>query len=165
MILYHFTSAHHLSMILATGLSEGDVPLLPGEPGYRCVWFTTDPSPADHGLSSGEKVLIPEAERRLIERQTGRPAPYEATTLDKRAVRIEVVIPSSDKKLFHWLLWSAKRTDAALRKALITTGGGKAKARTWYIYNGIVARERFRAVCIRNNAGEFIAADIDQLEH
>ncbi len=164
MILYHFTSFHHLPLILRSDLSKGDIPLTPGRPGYKGVWFTTDDCPTGHGLSSGEKVSIPDNERSLFVSENGRPLPKELYTLDKRAVRIKVVIPSSHEKLFHWLKWSRKRTDAAYRQHLIQSGGGKDKARTWYIYNGALSCDEFKEVCVRADNGPYVRSSLEDLE-
>lgn len=165
MILFHFTAVEHLPAILTEGLSKGDIPVEPGEPGYRGVWFTTDREPSLHGLSGGEMLTLPEAERRLIERNTGRPAPFKVRTLDKRAVRIQVATPLKHKKLFAWLQWSAKRTNLDLREALILAGGGKQKARTWYVYNGVIPPNEFREICIRDKTGKFTPATDEELRN
>lgn len=139
--------------IIREGLYRGDVPLVAGKPGYRGVWFTTDDDPTGHGLSDGETIALPEAERRLYKQNTGREAPMVAKTANKRAVRIEVIISSRDRNLIHWLPWSVKRTEPNLREGLITSGGGKHKAKTWYVYNGTIEPSRFKSISLKDDFG------------
>lgn len=88
MRLYHYTSLGHLPLILASALSRGDVPVgARGEGAETGVWFTTDPEPGGHGLAGGEMVTV----------HLPGEAPRQVRTVDKRAVRITVVIPSSDR--------------------------------------------------------------------
>jgi hypothetical protein len=143
-------------------LSRGDVPVSNGG-SYRGVWFTTDSNPDGHGLSGGEAVPSTPEQRQAFKQRTGRDAPEAWTTLDKRAVRIEVVIPSRDRRLFHWLAWTKKRLEPENIAALIASGGGKAKAETWYIYNGTVPPEHFRSVCLRDGHGRFVPATPEQV--
>jgi hypothetical protein len=80
MILYHFTGLEYLDAIMEDGLSKGDVPTSATE-GKTGVWFITDRKPRGHGL--GAEMDLPNGGR----------------IANKRAVRITVAIPSSDRKL------------------------------------------------------------------
>jgi hypothetical protein len=84
-------------------------------------------------------------------------------TADKTAVRIEVVVPSSDRNLAYWPKWAKRYAGPEVTQALIDTGGGKRKAETWYIYNGTIAPDRFRSVCIRDDAGNYVRATPEQV--
>lgn len=152
MILYHFTALEYLESILKNGLNKGDIPIARDQ-GDNAVWFTTDNDPAGHGLTDGR--LLTDEEHRQYLKNFGRKPQPGARFPDKRKVRIDVIIPSSDKSLKEWLPWARKRLTAEWLKTLTRIGGGKAKARTWYIYNGVVRPEAFRLVSARDDAGTY----------
>lgn len=117
MRLYHYTSAAYLNSIMQDGLWKGEVPLTPTDL-RNAVWFTKDDSAAQHGL-------MPR----------------------KREVRIAVDIPTTDPKLFRWSRWANKNvTNKAWLKTLTQTGGGKAKADTWWLYFGTIMPDQFVSV-------------------
>lgn len=154
MRLYHYTSLKHLPLILASSLSRGDIPVgAHGEGAETGVWFTTDSKPAGHGLASGELVTV----------HLPGEAPRQVPTVDKRVVRITVVIPSSDRRLQRWLPWTRKRLGADVVERLVVSGGGKRKAETWFVYLGAVEPSRFAAVDIRRRDSTFLPATRDEI--
>lgn len=152
MILNHFTSLEYLDAILAEGLTKGYVPLSPTQ-GENAVWFTTSMDAEEHGLTDGHVLTL--EEREAHQRCFGRPLPESARYPDKRRVRISVVIPSSDRNLRPWLPWARKRLTTDWLAALSASGGGKVKARTWYIYHAVVPAASFRSVMVRDEAGVY----------
>jgi hypothetical protein len=146
MILYHFTAAEYLDVIQRDGLSKGDVPLAKTQ-GINAVWLTTDSEPEGHGLTDGH--VLTADERAAWGRVFGRePPPPGARFPNKRAVRITVKIPSSDKSLVHWPRWARKRLEPSWYDALNRTasGGRKGQERTWWLYFGVISPDRFAAV-------------------
>lgn len=152
MILYHFTALEYLDAILTEGLTKGDVPLSQTQ-GENAVWFTSDMAPEGHGLTDGHVLTI--EEREAYRRSFGKVLSEGARFPDKRRVRIEVVIPSSDRALKPWLPWARKRLSQDWLTALSATGGGKVKTRTWFIYRGSVPPTSFRTVTVRDAAGVY----------
>lgn len=132
MNLYHFTSREHLPSILREGLSRGDVPLTPTT-GLNAVWLTSDASPDGHGLSSGEVIAADVAARAGV--STGGKG---FRTHDKRAVRLLVNIPRGDRRLVRWRPWARKNIELNWLAALENAGGGSAKARTWFLFWGVI---------------------------
>jgi hypothetical protein len=110
------------------------------------VWLTTDPDAGDHGLSISEETR--EALRKEIKFRHGRDFPEGIKPLNKRAVRIKVVIPSSDRALKAWLPYARKRLEPRWLQTLNETGGGKANAQTWWLYFGTITPDQFAAVDI-----------------
>lgn len=160
MILHHFTALEYLEEIMTSGLTRGDVPISP-DLGKNAVWFTTDSNPSGHGLTDGRPLT--DFEKSVLLKQSGRKVSPDARFPDKRKVKIDVVIPSSDKKLKKWLPWARKHLQRDWLEILTRVGGGKPKARTWYIYNGVVRPELFRSVSVRDDAGiyrPYSAADV-----
>jgi len=154
MRLYHYTSLGHLPLILGSSLARGDVPVgAHGDGSETGVWFTTDPEPAGHGLASGEMVTVHEPGE----------APRQVPTVDKREVRITVVIPSTDRRLQRWLPWTRKRLGADVVERLVSSGGGKRKAETWFVYLGTIEPARFAAVEIRRGDGTFTRATAEEI--
>jgi hypothetical protein len=152
MILYHFTALEYLEPILAEGLTKGDVPMSQTE-GRNAVWFTTDPNPEGHGLSDGRPMT--EAERSAYSRAFGVMPPPGARFPDKRRVRIQVVIPSTDRALKAWIPWARKRLDPQWMATLTRLGGGQAKAKTWFICERAIQLSEFRSVEVRGEDGAF----------
>ena len=122
MILYHFTGLEYLDAIMEDGLSKGDLPTSATE-GKTGVWFTTDQDSAGHGL--GVEMDLPNGCR----------------VANKRAVRITVSIPSSDRKLVPWMKWGRKNCNPDMFDRLNRSGGGKCKS--WYIYFSAVKPDQF----------------------
>src|SRR3546814_16300851 len=63
---------------------------------------------------------------------------------NKKAIRIKVKLPSSDRRLFHWPAWSRKRMSRQWLDALHKAGGPR--WRPWYIYFGVVPPSDFLEV-------------------
>jgi hypothetical protein len=144
MIFHHFTSAEFLDEIMAEGLRLGDVPLSATE-ACNAVWLTTDRNPEGHGLS--EAGMLSEHEIQTIAKIKGIPLsrmPRKLGTLNKRAVRITIKIPTTDRALFHWPRWGRKRLDPDWYDTLNRTGSRKANS--WWIYFGTIPPDRFLAV-------------------
>jgi hypothetical protein len=77
-------------------------------------------------------------------------------TLDKRAVRIEIAVPSSDRKLIRWMPWARRHVGEDIMARLIDTGGGPSVALTWWIYLGVLKPKAFRATCVRDASGDYV---------
>lgn len=139
MILHHYTCHEHLPKILAEGLSKGDVPTSATD-GKNGVWFTTWNKPEGHGVGRGG-VLTP------VEisyyRTQGRIISDGARFPNKEAIRITVMIPSSDRKLVTWTKWGRKHCEPRFFNALNRKGHNW---RTWYIYFGVIPSARFKSI-------------------
>src|SRR3546814_19363330 len=61
---------------------------------------------------------------------------------NKKAIRIKVKLPSSDRRLFHWPAWSRKRMSRQWLDALHKAGGPRWS--TWYLYFGVVPHSDFQ---------------------
>lgn len=151
MILYHFTARERLASIMQNGLTTGDVPVDPSQPGLNAVWLTTDSTGAQHGL--GEPRLMAEAEREAISSLRGVMPPPGERWLDKREVRITAFVRPGDRRLRDWLPWARKRLDPQWLRALNDAGGGVRVARTWKLYFGVIPTTHFRAVHLRQTGG------------
>jgi hypothetical protein len=141
MILYHFTALEYLDAIKADGLTKGEVPVSPTDL-LNAVWLTTDPSPKGHGLTDGRPLT--EQERFVEYQRRGFMPPEGARFPNNRAVRIAVLIPSSDRNLYHWPKWGRKRIAPDWYKRMDRVGGGKSK--TWWIYFGVIPPRSFREI-------------------
>ncbi|TGU87714.1 hypothetical protein EN794_050490 [Mesorhizobium sp. M00.F.Ca.ET.151.01.1.1] len=151
MILYHYTCREYLASILATGLWRGEVCTDSWQkPDGEAVWLTTDSDPAKHGLGSGEPIT--EDFRRAIYEKSGIELSAGSVFADKRAVRITVDIPPSDTRLFRWIRWAKRNVHPVIRDGLISSGGGMAKARTWYVYFGVIMPDQFLDVGVADDA-------------
>lgn len=140
MLVYHFTALEYLESIRTEGLTRGQVAVSPAE--YRnAVWLTTsgDPS-AGHGLSEGRYWT--DEEKRLI----AAPAELRLVRLNKRAVRIAVRIPRSDRRLAYWPKWARGRVAPDWYERLDETGGDN--ARSWFLFWGTINPERFVSIDI-----------------
>lgn len=136
--LHHYTSAYHLPTILATGgLHLGELPLGNGE-SLRATWFTTEQIPDGHGL--------------------------DGSAVDKAAVRITVRF-GVDRPV------RVERFEAVARKYhlmevyrdLAASGGGLAKAKSWYVYPVMVGCDEFDAIEFRREDGTYTAATAAEL--
>jgi hypothetical protein len=141
MLLYHFTALEYLDAIKAEGLIKGEVPVSPTEL-LNAVWLTTDPSPKGHGLIDGR--LLTAQERFAEYQRCGFMPPAGARFPNKRAVRIAILIPSSDRNLYHWPKWGRKRMTPDCYERMDRVGGGKSK--TWWIYFGVILPRSFRTI-------------------
>lgn len=145
MILYHFTSRERLPIILESGLSKGEVPLNDRET-LNAVNLTTDPSPHGHGLDHAGHVVTDDESARIFLR-TDSLIPPGTVYINKKAVRITVKIPSSDRALKDYLPWARKHIEPNyLRRLIAVSGGGNAKAKTWKLYFGVIEPRAFVAV-------------------
>jgi hypothetical protein len=147
MILYHYTALEYLDAIRAEGLKTGDIPLTPSTRA-NAVWLTSDPNPTGHGLTDGGPLS--NKQREVIKRLYGQDPRPDARFPNKRRVRIKVVIPSQDRLLKVWLKWARKRIARDWLDRLTETGGGKKKAESWFIYQGVITPDRFQAVEVLN---------------
>jgi len=135
--LYHFTAADLLPQIMEEGLSRGDVPITQTA-SYKAVWLTSLLTPIGHGL--GQERELTDREKAII----GAPRDRPVFMMDKRRIRIEVVIPRGDRNLHRWDRWSKKHLAPSWRDALHGAGGHS--YRTWFIYNGIIPPAWFSKV-------------------
>src|SRR4051794_28535076 len=103
-----------MQSIIREGLTRGDVPTRFIGPlcETNAVWFTTDSKPEGHGL--GEAHVCMEEERNRHYEVFG-VLPAEGS---RKAVRITVVIPSTDRRLVQWLTWGRRRCEPGLYDAL-----------------------------------------------
>lgn len=137
MNLFHYTTHEYWPSIERLGLDRGEVPLSATEL-MNGVWLTSDPSPAGHGLTDGE-IITPEMARQMnIDYEQGMRFP------NKREVRIEVRIPRNDRRLVSWSKWAPKHLAPSWQDVLEKTGGGRAKAKMWFIYWGVIPPDWFR---------------------
>jgi hypothetical protein len=131
MLLHHYTAHECWPSIANEGIKWGEVPLSLHE-WLNAVWLTSDKSPAGHGLSHA-RPATPEDARFL-----GIPWSKELVWPNNRAVRLTVKVPRGDRALVPWTPWGRKNLDPKWMAALERTGGGRAKARTWFIYWGVI---------------------------
>jgi hypothetical protein len=145
MILYHFTCYEHMESILRDGLNRGDVPtrLLGPLSETNAVWLTTQQDPQGCGLSVSSHVLT-EAERQEHFEAVGVMPPEGARYADKTAVRIKVMIPSTDRCLKRWLTFGRKHCEPGLYDILVRADGHSHKS--WWLYFGTIAPSQFQAV-------------------
>lgn len=155
MILYHFTAIEHLDGIFRDGLVRGDVPLSATD-GQQAVWFTTDAGGLGHGLSEARSFTDEEVAA-LKASGIKLPAGQTPRFLDKRRVRIKVVISSRDRKLLEWLPFARKHLEKDWRDTLHSVASGTEKARTWWIYRGVISPDAFAEVCLRREDGAYSA--------
>ena len=127
--------------ILKGGLNRGDVPVSPTE-AVNAVWLTTDTDPEGHGLTDGRALT--DKERLTYASVFGRHPPEGARFPNKRAVRIKLLIPNSDRQLIHWPKWARKKLDRDWYRVLDETGGRKSSS--WYLYLGCIVPERFLTI-------------------
>lgn len=147
MLLYHFTSHRHLPRIMEEGLTKGEAPLSDTE-WLNAVNLTTDSRPEGHGLDGAFHVWTAEESAAAFLRAGVRITPG-AVSVNKRAVRITLKLPSKDRNLKDWLPWARKRLAPAYLKRLVAAaGGGMRKAKTWKLYFGIIPPSAFVAVDI-----------------
>ncbi|MGA1852636.1 hypothetical protein VH570_17525 [Sphingobium sp. HT1-2] len=143
MLLYHYTSASRIASIYESGLNKGEVPLTQNT-ALNGVWLTTDSSPSGHGL--GEARLFTEAERLSVFQRTGMMPPQDQHWDNKREVRITIKLPSNNPNLSRWSKWGRKNLERNWYDALSVAGGGEQKAKTWWVYWGVITPDMFVAV-------------------
>jgi hypothetical protein len=121
MLLFHYSALEYLPSILRNGIHVGEVPITRYQEDCRnAAWLTSDQHAGGHGL--------------------------DGSRLDKRAVRITVKTPSGDRRLVWWPRYGKKRLEHGWYKTLHDTGGGK--SRSWYLYFGVIQRDRFQSVTL-----------------
>lgn len=146
MRLHHFTCTEYLDSILATGLSRGEVCTTNWQrPDTNAVWLTTDESPSGHGLGDRHQEITDDFSRAVYLKAGIRIEPGSYFP-NKRRVKITVDLRPQDARLFRWMRWAKRNVHPAIRDGLISTGGGMVKARTWYIYFGVILPEEFLSV-------------------
>jgi hypothetical protein len=129
--------------ILINGLDRGDVPFDPNQPGHNGVWFTSGDTPNGHGVGEKGGHLLTDAERAYQSRLQGYVVGPGVRFPDKHAVRIKVMIPSSDRRLVPWWKWGRKHCHPELFDALNSTAPHWQSA---YIYWGTVTPDKFLEV-------------------
>ena len=154
MIFYHFTSLGHLPLILASGaLNKSGIML--GEHGHQSLnapWLTLNPDPArEYGLGFGQMVKLPPD----VSKELGK---GWTESVDKRTARITVKVPSTDRRLKHWIKWIQGRLGQEMLDWYIETGGGKAQAENWYVFLGPIPRSEFMRIEVRGERNEWIEA-------
>lgn len=148
MILYHFTALQLLDQIKVEGLSKGEVPLTANRT-INAVWFTTDSNSEGHGLSDSGPIPKEWIQTLKAKGLLSADAPNEGLRfIDKRAVRIKVVIPSTDRDLKRWVPWGRKHLERQWFDTLSDTGGGNQKARSWYLCFRTITPAEFTAIDI-----------------
>ena len=144
MIFYHYTTRDALEKIFAEGLTLGEAPISATRVA-RAVNLTTDPDPSGHGLDGAGDVVTEEWSAKLAAH--GIRVPPGTVLANKREARIKIKLPSSDPKLRQWRTWSRKHCEPGFADALEQTGGAtKRKARTWWLYFGIIPSSKFDGV-------------------
>ncbi len=142
MLFHHYTSHLALRSILRDGLDRGEAPLAPDR-WLKAVNLTTSRSPHGHGLDAAGFVWTKEASDK-VHAATGQRIPPGTVNLNKRAVRIDVRIPMSDRRLQKWVPWARKRLDPAFFDMMVRGGGGgMASAKTWWLYWGVIPPDAF----------------------
>ncbi|MFC7478524.1 hypothetical protein ACFQS7_29670 [Dankookia sp. GCM10030260] len=131
MLLYHYTAHECWPLIAKEGINRGEVALGPHDC-LNAVWLTLDKSPDEHGLSDARLVTPDEARFLGVQWTDGLAWP------NSRAVRLTVKVPRGDRALVSWNLWANKNVCPKWRMPYEEAGGGRAKAKTWFIYWGVV---------------------------
>ena len=118
MVFFHYTAITYLEKILKEGLTTGELMY----DLYRienAIHFTTDPNPAEHGLSGGHFATPDEVARCMAGHPWPSIVPYFP---DKRRVRITTDLKRSE--LVKWLPWANQHVERRCRanSAAIWTG-------------------------------------------
>lgn len=107
--------------------------------------LTTDPRSEGHGLDHGGHVVTRQESAILASR--GFTVPAGTVHVDKRAVRITIKLPSADPALKAWWRWSRSHCEPGYAERLEKAAGcGGRKAKTWYLYFGIIPPAAFTAI-------------------
>ncbi|NNM74206.1 hypothetical protein [Enterovirga aerilata] len=159
MRLFHFTSEGHLPHIIASGgLCKGDVIVgQRGEKTLTATWLSLDPDPDHQGLGDGTATLIATAEMIAL----GMPATMG--TVDKRAVRITVVIPSTDRRLRRWLPFARGGVGEQIIDFEKRHAGNPRFVEDWFFYRGVIPVERFASIEIRAGDGPYEIATPERI--
>ncbi len=140
MILYHFTCTEHLPSILKNGLNRGEVTFDFAQRPMNGVWLTSLDTPKVQGLGDGLLRPLTEAERKIMGIPPDAPTCYFP---DKHAVRIKVVIKSSDRLLKPWAKWGRRHATAQTFDTMNSTAPNW---RNSYIYFGTITPDKFLEV-------------------
>lgn len=141
MYLYHFTRREHIEAIKRDGLIFGDIATSGiGDRGLNGVWLTLDPAPKGNGLAGRPAN---DDERMVYEHIHGKPMPDDFCFPNRMEVRIKVRLRETDSQLKRWWTWSRQHVADPVRDNLIENGGGKPKAKNWFIYFGIIPPAAF----------------------
>ena len=144
MILYHYTAKSRLESILREGLSRGEAPISATR-FKNAVNMTTDSRPDGHGLDAAGKI-VSEQESAFYAAKFGWDVPAGTKLENKKAVRLKVKLPSSDRSLKPWLPWARKHAEPDFLDCLMRSSGGIVKARTWWLYFGTIPPSAFVSV-------------------
>jgi hypothetical protein len=149
-ILYHFTSHDALESIRQEGIDRGEAPM--SDQRVTCaVNLTTDPSPTGHGLDNAGHVVTA-AESADYAARFGWDIAAGTVFVNKRAVRIKIRMPSSDRALKAWRTWSRKHCEPGYAERLEAAAGPDGKAKTWWLYFGTVPPSAFMSIDILEHA-------------
>ncbi len=140
MKLFHYTTISRLAQIMEEGLNKGEVPTS-SHTWFNAVNLTTDPSPVGHGLSDARFLTENEARFLGYKVYSKQPVHYFG---NKRKVRLTADVRR--QQLRRWIRWAQKNIDPGYMETLIRTGGGMAKARTWYFSEEPIPPSSFRLV-------------------
>ncbi|GMN04109.1 hypothetical protein MTsPCn3_28400 [Erythrobacter sp. MTPC3] len=141
MIFYHYTTRDAIESIQREGLTRGEAPLSDTRV-VNAINLTTDKDPSGHGLDAGGKVVT--EEQSSLWRTKGIHVPAGTVFANKREARITLKLPSSDPKLKRWRSWSRKNCDPGYPDRLERAAGANSKkAKTWWLYFGVVPPESF----------------------
>lgn len=144
MYLYHFTRRKHLEAIERDGLIFGDVANSGiADRGLNGVWLTKDPTPTGNGLAGRPAN---DDERAFYQQLHGEKMPDDFRFPNRMEIRIKVKLRETDPRLKCWWTWSRQHVVDAVHENLIENGGGKRKARNWFIYFGVIPPEAFERV-------------------
>lgn len=145
MILYHYTAEACLEPILATGLSLGEAPLSNFKV-VNAVNLTSDRSPFGHGLDMGGKPMT-EGHVDAYYRMFGTRFPVGTLFPNKRQLRLNVSVPSSDRNLKRWRSWSRKHCEPGYPEHLESVAGQQGrKAKSWWLYFGVIPPSQIVAI-------------------
>lgn len=133
-----------MQLIMTEGLSRGEAPLSDTRV-MQAVNFTTDPLPSGHGLDAGGRIITAK-ESALYFREYGWVIPVGTVFADKTEVRLTVKLSSTDLKLKRWLSWARRKCEPGYPERLAAAAGGIAKAKTWWLYFGVVPASAIVAV-------------------
>lgn len=157
MKLYHFSSLGHLPLIINSGgLFNGDV--MAGKDGRESVkatWLSTSPIKERQGMNDTGPIALPAS----LQAQG---LPPETTPVDKLAVRITTVIPTTDRHLRHWWTWAQGRVDPKIIDLEVEFAGSHKIAKEWYFYTKLIPLERL-LIELRRDNGDFSLASEDEL--
>jgi len=146
MIFYHYTTRDAVSSILEEGLTRGEAPLSYTRV-VRAVNLTTDSDPSGHGLDMGGHIVT--ADEAIVMAAKGFHVPAGTVFANKREVRIRIKLPSSDPKLQRWRSWSRKHCEPGYADILERSAGANIrKAKTWWLYFGMILPTRFEGIDI-----------------